>query len=217
LQRMRQHYLSLVALLCGGLIKMMRINLLPHRQAKRAEKQRQFGLMAAFAAVVASAIIFAGWTFLSAKKQTQLDRNARLEKAIAELDTEIADISELKGQINNVLERKQIVENLQTNRSQAVVVLDELARQLPEGLFLKGVKQSGRVITLEGVADTNARVATLVRNLQVSNALERPVLIEIKTSAVNGVKQNDFKMTVSLKEKKAEELSEQTKPVGEKP
>lgn len=190
----------------------MRINLLPHRQIKRAERQRQFGLMALFSAVLASAIVFAGWTFLSAKKQAQLDRNARLEQAIAALDVEIADIKELKDQINNVLERKQIVENLQTNRSQAVVVLDELARQLPEGLYLKGVKQVGNVITLEGVADTNARVATLVRNLEVSNWLELPVLIEIKTSSINGVKRNDFIMKVNLKVQNPEELPDQTKP-----
>lgn len=193
---------------------MMRINLLPHRQIKRAERQRQFGLMALFTAVLAAAIVFVGWTYLSAKKKTQLDRNVRLEQGIAQLDIEIADISELKAQINNVLERKQIVENLQSNRSQGVVVLDELARQLPEGLYLKGIKQSGNVLTLEGVADTNARVATLVRNLEVSNWLERPVLIEIKTSTLNGVKQNHFILNVNLKVQKAEELPAQTKPAG---
>jgi len=184
---------------------MMRINLLPHREIKRAEKQRQFGLMALFSAVLASAIVFAGWTYLSGKKQTQLDRNTRLEQAIAQLDIEIADIKELKDQINNVLERKEIVENLQTNRSQAVVVLDELARQLPEGLFLKSIKQAGSVITLQGVADTNARVATLVRNLEVSNWLQSPVLIEIKATTLNGVKRNDFTLKVNLKAQKAEE------------
>lgn len=193
---------------------MMRINLLPHREIKRAEKQRQFGLMALFSVVLASAIVFAGWTYLSAKKQTQLDRNARLDQAIAQLDAEIADIKELKDQINNVLERKEIVENLQTNRSQAVVVLDELARQLPEGLFLKSIKQVGNVITLEGVADTNARVATLVRNLEVSNWLESPVLIEIKATALNGVKRNDFTLMVNLKVQKAEESSANGKPTG---
>lgn len=193
---------------------MMRINLLPHRQIKRAERQRQFGLMALFTAVVASAVVFAGWTYLGSKKQSQLDRNARLKAAITKLDVEIADISELKDQINNVLERKQIVETLQTNRSQAVVVLDELARQLPEGLYLKSVKQSGNVITLEGVADTNARVATLVRNLEVSNWLGTPVLIEIKTSELNGVKRNDFILNVNLKVQKAEEVPAQTKPAG---
>lgn len=193
---------------------MMRINLLPHRQIKRAEKQRQFGLMSLLSAVIASAIVFVGWTYLSSEKQTQLDRNTRLEQAIAQLDIEIADIRELKDQINNVLERKQIVENLQTNRSQSVVVLDELARQLPEGLFLKSIKQIGNVITLKGVANTNARVATLVRNLEVSNWLESPVLIEIKTSTLNGIKQNDFTLNVNLKVQKAEEVPAETRAAG---
>lgn len=193
---------------------MMHINLLPHREIKRAERQRQFGLMALFSVVLASAIVFTGWTYLGSKKQVQLDRNVRLEQAIAQLDIEIADIRELKDQINNVLERKQIVENLQTNRSQAVVVLDELARQLPEGLYLKSIKQVGNVITLQGVADTNARVATLVRNLEVSNWLQSPVLIEIKTSTLNGIKQNDFIMNVNLKVQKTEEASNQAKQAG---
>lgn len=193
---------------------MMRINLLPHRQIKRAERQRQFGLMALLAAVAASAIVFAGWTYLGAKKQTQLERNTRLEQAISQLDKEIADIKNLKDQINNVLERKQVVENLQTNRSQAVVVLDELTRQLPEGLYLKSIKQTGNVITLEGVADTNARVATLVRNLGVSNWMELPNLVEIKTTTLNGIKQNDFTLTVNLKVQKAEEAPTKKKPIG---
>jgi type IV pilus assembly protein PilN len=120
---------------------MMRINLLPHRQIKRAERQREFGLMALMAAGGACAVIFLGWQFLGSQKESQLERNGRLEKAITSLDKEIADIKDLKDQINNVLERKQIVENLQTNRSQAVVILDELTRQLPEGLYIKSIKQ----------------------------------------------------------------------------
>jgi len=193
---------------------MMRVNLLPHRQLKRAERQRQFGLMAVLAAVAASAIVFAGWTYLGAKKQSQLERNNRLEQAITKLDAEIKDIRDLKDQISNVLERKQVVENLQTNRSQAVVVLDELTRQLPEGLYLRSIKQTGNLITLEGVADTNARVATLVRNLGVSNWLELPNLVEIKTSTLNGVRQNDFTLTVNLKVQKVEEAPVKTKPIG---
>jgi type IV pilus assembly protein PilN len=125
---------------------MMRINLLPHRQIKRAESQREFGLMALMAAGGACAVIFLGWQFLSAQKDSQLERNGRLETAITSLDKEIADIKDLKDQISNVLERKQIVENLQTNRSQSVVILDELTRQLPEGLYLKSIKQTGNLI-----------------------------------------------------------------------
>ena len=91
-----------------------------------------------------------------------------------------------------MLERKQVVENLQTNRSQSVVVLDELSRQLPEGMYLKSIKQQANVITLEGIADTNSRVATLVRNFSTSNWMEAPSLIEIKSVAVNTLKQNAF-------------------------
>ncbi len=184
---------------------MMRINLLPHRQIKRAAKQREFGLMALMAAGAACAVIFLGWQFLSAQNNTQLERNSRLEKANAALDKEITDIKDLKDQINNVLERKHVVENLQTNRSQAVVILDELTRQLPEGVYLKSIKQAGNLITIDGVADTNARVATLVRNLSVSNWMESPNLVVINAVTVNNIKQNDFTVTVSLKAPKTEE------------
>ncbi|HSF72116.1 MAG TPA: PilN domain-containing protein, partial [Methylotenera sp.] len=164
---------------------------------------------ALMAAGAACAVIFLGWQFLGAQRDAQVERNTRLETAIAALDKEIADIKDLKDQINNVLERKQIVENLQTNRSQAVVILDELTRQLPEGLYLKSIKQTGNLITLEGVADTNARVATLVRNLSVSNWMELPNLVEIKSLTVNNVKQNEFTLNVSLKVQKAEEAPKQ--------
>jgi type IV pilus assembly protein PilN len=193
---------------------MMRINLLPHRQIKRAERQRQFGLMALMAAVAAGAVVFSGWTFLGSQKSSQLERNGRLEKAITSLDKEIADIKDLKDQINNVLERKQVVENLQANRSQAVVILDEITRQLPEGMYLKSIKQQGNLITLEGIADTNARVATLVRNLSVSNWMESPNLIEIKSLTVNNIKQNEFMLNVSLKAQKVEAAP---KKMGAKP
>jgi type IV pilus assembly protein PilN len=192
---------------------MMRINLLPHRQIQRAAKQREFGLMGLMAAGAACAVVFLGWQFLSAQNNAQLERNSRLEKANTELDKQIADIKDLKDQINNVLERKHVVENLQTNRSQAVVILDELTRQLPEGVYLKSIKQAGNLITLDGVADTNARVATLVRNLSVSNWMESPNLVVINAATVNGIKQNDFTVTVSLKAQKAEEAP---KKVGAK-
>ena len=192
---------------------MMRINLLPHRQIKRAAKQREFGLMALMAAGAACAVVFLGWQFLSAQNNTQLERNSRLEKANTDLDKQIADIKDLKDQINNVLERKHVVENLQTNRSQAVVILDELTRQLPEGMYLKSIKQTGNLITIDGVADTNARVATLVRNLSVSNWMESPSLVVINAATVNNIKQNEFIVTVSLKTQKTEEAP---KKVGAK-
>lgn len=178
---------------------MIRVNLLPHRQLKREARQRQFGLMAAFTASVAVALIFMAYTIISAKTESQIERNNRLTMAIAKLDKEIADIKELKNQISVMLERKQVVENLQINRSQAVIILDEVSRQLPDGMFLKSIKQVGDVITIEGVADTNARVATLVRNFDSSSRLDSPSLVEIKAVTTNNQKQNIFTMTVKLK------------------
>jgi type IV pilus assembly protein PilN len=178
---------------------MVRVNLLPHRQVRRAEQQRQFGLMAFGTLVIAAALVFSVWTIIDARKDAQDNRNKRLDDAIVKLDREIKDIKTLKEQINSVLGRKQIVENLQTNRSQAVVVMDEIARQLPEGVFLKSVKQQGNTIEIKGVADTNARVASLVRNLSASNWLELPKLIEIQANTVNNIKQNDFVITVNLR------------------
>lgn len=178
---------------------MIRVNLLPHRQLKREARQREFGLMAGFSATAAAFIIFMGWTVIDSQVSEQTSRNGRLDTAISKLDKEIADIKDLKDQISIMLERKQVVENLQTNRSQSVVVLDELSRQLPEGMYYKSIKQKANLITIEGVADTNARVATLVRNLSASNWMEAPNLVEIKSLMVNNVKQNAFTLTVNLK------------------
>lgn len=183
---------------------MIRVNLLPHRQVRREARQREFGLMALFSAIAASVIIFMGLTYINSRTDAQTERNGRLDNAIVELDKEIADIKDLKDQISAMLERKQVVENLQTNRSQSVVILDELSRQLPEGMYLKSIKQLGNVITIEGVADTNARVATLVRNLSTSTWLESPVLVEIKSVLVNSLKQNAFTLTVNIKIPKVE-------------
>lgn len=193
---------------------MIRVNLLPHRQLKREARQREFVLLAAFSAIAAAVIVFLGYTFIENRIQAQSQRNTRLDAAIVQLDKEIADIKDLKDQITAMLERKQVVENLQTNRSQAVVVLDELSRQLPEGMYLRSIKQEGNIISIEGVADTNARVATLVRNLSNSSWMESPNLVEIKSVVTNSQKQNIFTLTVNLKVPKAETL--ETSPVKPK-
>jgi len=184
---------------------MIRVNLLPHRQIKRELRQREFGLMASFSAIAASAIVFLGYTFINSQIDAQMARNGRLDTAIVNLDKEIADIKDLKDKISVMLERKHVVENLQTNRSQSVIVLDELSRQLPEGMYFKSIKQQGVVISIEGIADTNARVAALVKSLSTSNWLEMPNLVEIKSVLINNIKQNAFTLTVNIKVPKDEE------------
>ena len=193
---------------------MIRVNLLPHRQIKRELRQREFGLMASFSAIAASAIVFLGYTFINGQIDAQMSRNSRLDAAIVSLDKEIADIKDLKDKISTMLEKKRVVENLQTNRSQSVIVLDELSRQLPEGMYFKSIKQQDALISIEGVADTNARVATLVRSLSTSNWLETPNLVEIKSVLINTLKQNAFTLTVNIKAPKDEEATPQEKNKG---
>lgn len=196
---------------------MIKVNLLPHRQIKRAERQREFGLMASLVAIAAAAILFVSWSYIHNKIQTQQARNQRLQDEMVRLDKEIAVIASLKEQIRHVLERKQIVEGLQSDRNQAVLILDELARKLPEGVFLKSVKQLQDEIELKGVADTNARVATLVHSLSESAIMHNPNLVEIKanTNAL-GIKEYEFVLRVSLQREAAKEDVSKQKPAPAK-
>jgi type IV pilus assembly protein PilN len=190
----------------------IRVNLLPHREIKREARQRQFNMMALVTASGALALVVLNYSFINSRIDAQLSRNARLEAGIVQLDQQIGDIKNLQEKIGVMLARKQVVENLQINRSQSVVVLDELSRQLPEGMYFKSIKQQGPLLSLEGVADTNARVASLVRNLTASKWLENPQLIEIKSVLVNGIKQNEYLLTVQIRISNSEQ--ELLRPTG---
>lgn len=196
---------------------MIKVNLLPHRQIRRAERQREFGLMASLVAIAAAAVLFVSWSYIHNRIQAQQARNQRLQDEMVRLDKEIAVIGSLREQITHVLERKQIVEGLQNDRNQAVLILDELARQLPEGVFLKSVKQLQDDIELKGVADTNARIATVVHNLSDSSIMHSPNLVEIKanTNAL-GIKEYEFVLRVSIKRDIAKEDSAKQASVSAK-
>ncbi|MCX7627251.1 MAG: PilN domain-containing protein [Methylophilaceae bacterium] len=201
----------------------IRINLLPYRQERRKERQRQFSLMAIAMVVLGAAIVFSGYTYISAQIDAQNSRNMRLKNAIAQLDRQIKEIEGLKSKIGELKERIQAVESLQHNRSVAVMMLDEIARRVPEAVTLKSIRQKDNVVTLEGVADTNARVATLISNFNNSTLLESPQLVEVKSvilpspSGQKGLasptKVSAFIMTVKTK-KTAPEAEK--KPSGKK-
>ena len=158
----------------------MRINLLPHREQKRQARQRQFVSLAIMLAILGVAIVGVGDVVLRARIDNQNSRNALLKTNIAELDKQIKEIDKLRDQIQQVLARKQVVESLQANRNEAVHLLDQLVRQLPEGVYLQSVKQKDRKVTIVGFAQSNARVSTLMRNIEGSPWLEKPELVEIR-------------------------------------
>lgn len=187
----------------------VRINLLPYRKIRRAERQKRFNFMLGGTLVAGIVVIFLGQNIIDGRIEHQQERNKRLETAIAKLDKEIAEIKELKGKIGDVLDRKRVVENLQSGRSSAVILLDELARQLPEGVYLRSIKEQGNAITLTGIADNNARVATLVRNFGNSQWLESPELVEIKATQVGNLKKSLF--TLNLKTKSQQPASPNSK------
>ncbi len=129
---------------------MIRVNLLPHREMRRRRQQKQFLVTLAVVVAFGAALWLAVHTSLSGSYDDQLSRNKYLEDEIVKLDKEIADIKKLKEMTAALLARKKVVETLQSNRADVVHLLDELARQLPEGIYLKGIKQQGNKVTING-------------------------------------------------------------------
>ncbi|MCS6997044.1 MAG: PilN domain-containing protein [Casimicrobiaceae bacterium] len=178
---------------------MIRINLLPHRALKRAAKKREFAVMAVGTVVFAGAVWYAGKLYLDERIAAQDRRNQLLSAEIKKLDAQIEEIKRLKEQTAALLARKQVVETLQVNRAASVKLLDQLARQLPEGVYLKSIKQTGNKVSLVGITQSNARVSSLMRNIESSPFLERPELVEIKAVTERNQRANEFTLNLYLK------------------
>lgn len=177
---------------------MIRINLLPHREQKRAARQRQFAVLAGLVVGLAVVVSVLVHTVLSSRIDNQKSRNAFLQSEIVKLDKEIEEIKVLKEQTQALLARKKVVETLQGNRAQVVHLMDQLVRQLPDGVYLKAVKQTGDRINLQGYAQSNARVASLMRNLEASPWLVSPDLVETKAATINNLRVSEFSLNVRL-------------------
>jgi type IV pilus assembly protein PilN len=178
---------------------MIRINLLPHRAAKRALRKREFNLILVGTLIAAAAIWYLGKVILDEKIATQQRRNDLLVAENKKLDTQIEEIKKLQEQTASLLARKQVVETLQVNRAASVKLLDQLVRQLPDGVYLKAIKQTGNKINLVGLAQSNARVSTLMRNLEASPYLQSAELVEIKAVTERNQRLNEFSLNISLK------------------
>jgi len=177
---------------------MIRINLLPHREEARKERRQQFYVTAGLVTTLGALIVFAVYTVIAGYISTQDSSNEFLKREIAVLDKQIDQIKRLKEQTQALLSRKQVIENLQRDRGETVYLLSEMVQQVPEGIYLKTLKQDGLKINLTGYAQSNARVSTLMRNLDASPWLEKPELIEVKAVVLNGRRINEFAMNVTL-------------------
>ncbi|MFK3739675.1 PilN domain-containing protein [Massilia sp. TN1-12] len=183
---------------------MIRINLLPHREAKRKQKQAAFVALMSLGALAGVALVLLVGAYNASRIAVQNERNLVLKNANADLDKKIASIASLKSEIEALKARQQAVEDLQGDRNQPVYLLDELVRQVPDGVYLKSFKQDGQKVQLNGVAQSQERVAELLRNLSgVSPWLERPELTEVRAATLaqskTGRKVVEFNLTVAIK------------------
>ncbi|WBS03459.1 PilN domain-containing protein [Pseudoduganella sp. SL102] len=183
---------------------MVRINLLPHREEKRKQRKAAFVALLLLSALIGVGIVLLVGGYNARAIAVQEQRNAVLQTAITALDGKIARIATLKQEIEALKARQQAVEDLQGDRNQPVYLLDELVRQTPEGVYLKGFRQDGQRVTVDGYAQSQERVSELLRNLSSASPwLERPDLIEVKAGVIGQAKNPrkvvEFSLVVGIK------------------
>jgi len=201
-----------------------RVNLLPHRAAKRERQRKLFWALTGLAAVAGLFMVGAVWTVLQGYIANQEGRNEFIRAENRKLDTQIKEIATLRQEIDGLRARQRAVEDLQADRNQPVYLLDEIAKQVPEGIYLRSIKQEDRKVNVTGWAASNERVSEFLRNLQNnSRVLERPELVEIKVAGQGpaGMNRRVFEFGLYFTMKPTPERTQmqqaQTRPVAAVP
>lgn len=201
---------------------MIKINLLPHREAKRKERKNAFVALLFLSAIIGGAIVLTVGGIIANKISNQTQRNEFIKAENARLDGQIKEIATLKQEIEALKARQQAVEDLQSDRNQPVYLMDELVKQVPEGVYLKSFKQTGQRVALNGFAQSNERVSELLRNLSNNSPwLERPDLIEIRSAGTgqgkDAKKVFDFTINVGIKRPRDKEQAAAAKNAAAAP
>ncbi len=183
---------------------MIKINLLPHREAKRKQLKHDFYTLLLLAGIVAALIVMSVGAFFSMRISQQTDKNNFIKTENGKLDEKIKEVASLKQEIDGLKARQQAVEDLQGDRNQPVFMFDELVKLTPEGVYLKALKQDGQRILLNGYAQSNQRVSEFLRSLGNNSLwMDKPDLIEIKSAALgqgrDAKRVVDFTITVGIK------------------
>ena len=171
---------------------MPRINLLPWREEERKKRQRDFGIAMAAAVVVGVLCVMATMFVYSQMIDSQYERNARLTAEIKELEKSITEIDGLERQKERLLARMEIIDQLQKSRPEIVHLFDEMARQLPEGVYLTGMKQTGSKVEVRGVAQSSTRVSALMRRIDASDWMTDPEVDRVETTQSGASRQAEF-------------------------
>ena len=168
------------------------INLLPWREEERKKRQRDFGVALAGAVVAAVAVVLLTMLAFTQMISNQDSRNQRLENEIAELQKSITEIDGLERQKERLLARMEIIEQLQKSRPEIVHLFDEMARQMPEGVYLTGLKQQGTRVEIRGVAQSSTRVSALMRQIDSSGWMMDPEVERVETTQSGNSRQAEF-------------------------
>jgi type IV pilus assembly protein PilN len=195
---------------------MTRINLLPHREERRKRARQHFFVLSGATAVLGALIVVAVHGFYATKIEAQDARNNFLKSEVAKLDKEIAEIRKLRDEIQALLARKQVIETLQADRAQTVHLLDEMVRQMPDGIYLRSMSQKGMRVSLQGYAQSNARVSTLMRNIETSPWLANPTLVEVKAATVAKRRISEFSLNFGLMRPQAQATDAGKAPAAKK-
>ena len=188
---------------------MPRINLLPWRQQERAKRQKEFGLAAVGAVIAAASVtLFTAWGYNWAIER-QHERNELLKTEIAELDKQITEILGLEAQKQRLVARMDIITRLQRSRPEVVHVFDQLARTLPDGVYLTSVKQNDKRLELKGIAQSSTRVSTFMRNIEASPWLTNPELQVVETMRTGGT---GSEFTLFATQKSVEPAEDERRP-----
>jgi type IV pilus assembly protein PilN len=177
---------------------MARINLLPWRVERRKQRQKEFGVMVVISALAAIALSFLIVSYYNGQISGQNVRNGFLQAQIAEVDKKIAEIEELDRKKSKLLARKEVIEELQANRSQMVHLFDSLVRTIPDGVVLTTIKQDAQTLTLTGRSQSNSRVSTYMRNLEGSGWMTKPDLSIIEAKGTDKGLPYEFSLQVKL-------------------
>jgi type IV pilus assembly protein PilN len=179
----------------------VRVNLLPHREARRKRQKNAFFFMTGLSIVAGAALVLVVWSVLEGYLANQRERNELITAENTKLDVQIKEIASLRQEIDALRSRQKAVEDLQSDRNQPVYLLDELTRQTPEGIYLKSIKQDDRKVNVTGWAASNERVSEFLRNLQNNGRyVERPELIEIKlaTAGPQSIQRRLFEFSLNF-------------------
>ena len=174
------------------------INLLPWREERRKEQQQEFFILLGAVVLVSALLVSLAWAFMNVSIDNQRERNAFIQQHIADLELQVKEIKDLKQRRADMLERMRIIQDLQGNRALITRVFNELVLTLPDGVFFNDISLVNRRLSINGTAESNNRVSSLMRKLASSEWFKNPNLSQVKANPDEGEQASDFTMSVTL-------------------